>query len=47
MEEGENPSITMAFDDSEVKITFEFDDDFPMDPAKFVNVVARLILSEL
>ncbi len=43
----ENPSITIGFDDSNVKISFEFDDDFPIDPVRFVNAVGRLILGEL
>ena len=43
----ENPSITIGFDDSNVKISFEFDDDFPMEPQAFVNAVAQLLLSEL
>lgn len=43
----ENPSLTISFDDSNVKISFEFDDNFPIAPVAFVKAVGQLLLNEL
>ena len=41
----ENPSITLGFgpDDIKVKISFEFEDGFPIDENLFVMEIAKMI----
>jgi hypothetical protein len=41
----ENPSITLGFgpDDIKVKMTFEFEDGFPIEEDLFVMEIAKLI----